>query len=261
MSYIGVTGDMHGEPRSIRRLSAKNFPLGKVLTKEDVVIIAGDFGMPFDGSDEENYWLDWLNNKPFTVAFVDGNHENFDRLYNCDIASRFGAPVTVIRPSVLHLRRGNIYNICGNSIFTMGGGKSVDKEARLRKEQGFKTRMQSAGAHEYRPSRAKPRPRSLWWPEEYPTHDEWDYAWKNLARVNFSVDYVITHVPPARFIDWYSSHHTTYDKDFVSMHLQDMFDVIKCQYWYHGHMHVDAQEHHKVISLYNKVVEIGKDIV
>ena len=28
----------------------------------------------------EKYWLDWLDKKPFTTLFIDGNHENHDRL-------------------------------------------------------------------------------------------------------------------------------------------------------------------------------------
>ena len=46
----------------------------------DYVVIAGDFGGLWDGSQKDQYWLDWLNKKPFTTLFVDGNHENFDLL-------------------------------------------------------------------------------------------------------------------------------------------------------------------------------------
>ena len=41
---IFVTGDLHGE-EGISRLSAKNWPVGRRLTKEDVVLVAGDFGL------------------------------------------------------------------------------------------------------------------------------------------------------------------------------------------------------------------------
>ena len=29
---------------------------------------------------DENYWLDWLNKKPCTTLFIDGNHENHNLL-------------------------------------------------------------------------------------------------------------------------------------------------------------------------------------
>ena len=42
---IYITGDTHGD---FRRFSADNFPEGKILTKEDYVIICGDFGGIWD---------------------------------------------------------------------------------------------------------------------------------------------------------------------------------------------------------------------
>ena len=51
------------------------------MTKNDVVIICGDFGGIWDtdkNSAFEGHWLKWLDEKPFTTLFIDGNHENFD---------------------------------------------------------------------------------------------------------------------------------------------------------------------------------------
>lgn len=75
---IYITGDCHGD---WRRFSLDCFPEQKEMTRNDYVIICGDFGLWHDTS-SERYWLDWLNNKPFTTLFVDGNHENYDRLNN-----------------------------------------------------------------------------------------------------------------------------------------------------------------------------------
>ena len=78
---IYVTGDTHGD---FRRFSTDIFPEQKEMTKEDFVIICGDFGGIWCQEDNrkamknENYWLDWLDQKPFTTLFVCGNHENFD---------------------------------------------------------------------------------------------------------------------------------------------------------------------------------------
>ena len=81
MNRLFVTGDMHcnacGE---FSKLNTKNFPVQKELSKDDYILIAGDFGCIWNGSTEEEYWLDWLENKPFTTLFVDGNHENHARL-------------------------------------------------------------------------------------------------------------------------------------------------------------------------------------
>ena len=93
------------------------------MSKDDVVIILGDFGLVWDYSGEnktEKYWLDWLENKPFTTLFIDGNHDNFDRLDNCPIEQWHGGNVHFIRPSVIHLMRGQIFDIEDKSFFAFG---------------------------------------------------------------------------------------------------------------------------------------------
>jgi calcineurin-like phosphoesterase family protein len=78
---VYVTGDTHC-PIDIKKLNSENFQEGKTLTKDDVVIILGDFGLLWKDipDKEEKYWTNWLNNKPWTTLFVDGNHENHNRL-------------------------------------------------------------------------------------------------------------------------------------------------------------------------------------
>ena len=72
-----LTGDTHGD---FTRFRTDIFPEQKQMTKEDYVIVLGAFGGVWDGSKEEQYWLDWLEDKPFTTLFVSGNHENYDLL-------------------------------------------------------------------------------------------------------------------------------------------------------------------------------------
>ena len=79
MSRVFITGDLHGNI-DIKKLNSKNFPEGNSLTKEDYVIICGDFGLVWNNSAEELYWRKWLDEKPWTTLFVDGNHENFNLL-------------------------------------------------------------------------------------------------------------------------------------------------------------------------------------
>lgn len=51
------------------------------------MIVCGDFGLIWDmkPSRAEEYWMKWLSEKPWITLFVDGNHENFDRLKNYPI--------------------------------------------------------------------------------------------------------------------------------------------------------------------------------
>ena len=125
---IFITGDTHGD---VTRFSMDNFPEQKTFDNQNknFVIICGDFGLVWDYKEEnksEKYWINWLENKNFTTLFVDGNHEAFNRLYDYHVKEWNGGLVHEIRPHVLHLMRGQIFNIDGCTIFTFGGARSHD---------------------------------------------------------------------------------------------------------------------------------------
>lgn len=72
---IYITGDCH---RNFERFNTRNFPEQKEMTKDDYVIICGDFGGVWNKDGEskmETSVLDWLDGKAFTTLFVDGNRE------------------------------------------------------------------------------------------------------------------------------------------------------------------------------------------
>lgn len=108
---IYITGDCHS---NFERFNTRNFPEQKEMTKDDYVIICGDFGGVWNKDGEskmETSVLDWLDGKAFTTLFVDGNHENFDRLYAYPVEMWHGGKVHKIRPSVIHLMRGQIFEL------------------------------------------------------------------------------------------------------------------------------------------------------
>ena len=108
---IYITGDCHS---NFERFNPRNFPEQKEMTKDDYVIICGDFGGVWNKDGEskmETSALDWLDGKAFTALFVDGNHENFDRLYAYPVEMWHGGKVHKIRSSVIHLMRGQIFEL------------------------------------------------------------------------------------------------------------------------------------------------------
>jgi len=123
---IYVTGDTHGD--WMNRLKVDSFPEQKEMTKDDYVIICGDFGI-WDNSKRERYNLDWLEDKSFTTLFVSGNHENYDILNSLAVEEWHGGKVNFIRPSVIHLMRGQVFNIEDKTFFTFGGASSHDISA------------------------------------------------------------------------------------------------------------------------------------
>ena len=69
---VFATGDTH-IPFTIHNLTTKLFPEQKELTKEDFLIICGDFGLLWDvdgWSNEELYWKKWLEDKPWTTLLL-----------------------------------------------------------------------------------------------------------------------------------------------------------------------------------------------
>ena len=99
---IYVTGDTHADI-DIKKLSVKNFPMQKSLTKKDYLIVCGDFGLIWDGSTREIWWKKWLAGKNFTTLWIDGNHENFDILRKFSLQDKFGGKVREIAPNIYHL--------------------------------------------------------------------------------------------------------------------------------------------------------------
>lgn len=137
------------------------------MTKEDYVVILGDLGLVWDDSKEDSYWRKCLSDRNFTTLFIDGNHENFDLLKRYEVVEWHGGKVQFINDSIIHLMRGQVYEIDGKTIFTMGGGSSIDKQFR--------------------------KPGKSWWPEELPTYEEYEEALRNLEKHNWDIDYAFTH--------------------------------------------------------------------
>ena len=74
---IWATGDCHG---NFERFRPEYFPEQAQMTKDDVVVVTGDFGGIWFGDARDDEALGCLESLPFTLAFVDGNHENYDAL-------------------------------------------------------------------------------------------------------------------------------------------------------------------------------------
>ena len=245
---IFVTGDTHGD---FSRFRSNIFTEQRMLTKDDYVIICGDFGI-WDNSKTENHWLDWLADRTFTTLFVTGNHSNYDLLSKLPVTEWNGGKVQFIRESVIHLMRAQIYNISGKSFFTMGGASSHDiDDGILEPDQpDFQKRIK-----QFDKQRAMYRINHIsWWKEELPNDYEYEEALKNLDNHKWKVDYIISHCSPSSIMDLLGYGHYSYDR------LTDFFETIKerCEfeYWFFGHYHDNRIFMNKYILLYKQIVRI-----
>ena len=246
---IYITGDTHSD---FSRFTEDKFPIQTEMTKNDYVIICGDFGGVWtfeEESSREKYFLDWLNNKNFTTLFVDGNHENFTRLYSYPVEEWHGGKVHKIRDSVLHLMRGEIFDIDGKKFFAFGGAKSHDIQ------DGILNLDEEERIYEYRKRGAYFRIREYsWWDLELPTEEEMKNGIKNLEKVNYKVDYVISHCCPTNIQALLGR--GTYKKDYFTDYLQEISEKLEFEKWYFGHYHDNRQVNDQYVLLYEDIIPL-----
>lgn len=129
MTKVMVLGDTHGNTvwtRDKIRLAAK--------LKVDKIIQCGDFGL-WDHSEDGVRFLDVVNEECRKVGikfyWVDGNHENHDRLswyVKNNPKTRVGH--VFIRSHILYIPRGCIWEWGGKRFAGVGGAYSIDKAYR-----------------------------------------------------------------------------------------------------------------------------------
>lgn len=223
---IYITGDTHC-PIDIGKLNTTKFPEQKAMAKDDYVIVCGDFGAVWNGSKSDAYWLSWLNGKPFTTLFIDGNHENFNLLNQYPITDFCGGKAHQIMPSIFHLMRGEVFIIDGLKFFTMGGASSHDK---IHRREG-----------------------KSWWTEELPSDAEYQNALNNLDANDWSMDVVLSHCAPdsvQRDIAYW------YEHDKLTNFLESIRDDLLFTSWFCGHYHLDKEMGHGFSVLYEQMRRI-----
>ena len=252
---IYITGDCHFD---FRRFNTKNFPEQKEMTKDDYVIICGDFGGVWHKdieSAEEKHNLDWLNDKPFTTLFVDGNHGNFDRLYSYPVEEWNGGKVHKIRDSVIHLTRGQIFNIDGRSFFTFGGARSHDIDGGILDldDPDFfrKKRELDLSWIPYRIDHLS------WWKEEEPSESEMKEGLCNLETNNWKVDFVVSHDCPTSDLFLLYAGLGKVDSYDLTNYLEEIRCKLDYKRWFFGHHHDNRAVNDKDIMIYEQTIRIN----
>ena len=239
---IYLTGDTH------KALDiSKVFDKTKHLNKNDYLIILGDFGLPFYNSDISDEILEnprmikereiyhslihQLSLLPFTILFIDGNHDNHPFWYKQSVTELFGGKVQ-IHPhanNIYHLMRGEYYTIEGHTFFCMGGANTRDKSYR---KLNFD-----------------------YWKEEIPKQSEMIHGIRMLQMHNNKVDFVLTHCMPYSFID--PILHQTHHNNLATAYLDEINQSITYHYWFCGHYHQDLNRpDYKFQIIYNNIVSL-----
>ena len=222
---IFLTGDTHGSI-DIKKLNSKNFDSSD-LTKNDFVIVLGDFGFIWNGSREDKWWLNWLHQRKFTTLFVDGNHENHDMLDAMPVDNWNGGKIHRINDSVFHIMRGQIFTLENRKFFTFGGADSIDKERRVIGQS--------------------------WWTREMPSYAEYEEGLDNLGKHDNKIDYILTHTCPSDISKLICDYK---DITAVEKYFDVIQDSIKFRHWYFGHYHTTDRINDKFTCVYNEVLRL-----
>ncbi|MDR1805297.1 MAG: metallophosphoesterase [Clostridium sp.] len=205
---VYVTGDMHG---IMDRFSA---PALRRLKKGDYLLVCGDFGFIWDGGKEESAFLKKIGKKKYTVAFVDGSHENFELLDKYPKEDFCGGKARHICGNLWYLMRGELYTIDGESYFAMGGGENTDFESQT-------------GA-------------AAWTGREMPTDEELQHGVESLRRHGSKVDYIITHEPPMKLKEFLCLRQKGETRiTGLNTYLEELSKAVEYKRWFFGSLHLD----------------------
>ncbi|MCR5733480.1 MAG: metallophosphoesterase [Lachnospiraceae bacterium] len=228
MSFV-ISGDTHGMLDIGKVVDFFNEHEGE-YTSDDYLIICGDVCVCGFSASEERETRKVLRNLPVTTLFIDGNHENFEQLNSYGVDTWNGGKVHFIESGIIHLMRGQVFDIDGTSFFTFGGAYSIDKMYRT---EGLS-----------------------WFPEEIPSRKEYEEGWRNLEKTDFKVDYILTHSGPREVAAAMGYGEMSDDEIELRQYLQRVADNTDFTAWYFGHFHVDDQVEDMFFCLYDELTVI-----
>ena len=249
---VWITGDCHGQ---YDKFSLANFPQQQDMTREDTVLVCGDFGVWHDCEEERAAW-DALAEKPFTVAFADGNHENFDRLYSDEfpVVDFHGGKAHKIRENLYHLLRGHVFDFDGKKFFVFGGAQSHDIQDGILDRADYSSDQEFSLMYYCWRSVGKlfRVNHESWWKQELPSPEEMEFGRRTLRAHGNKTDYIVTHSAPARI-----AAKLGFDEDnALGAYFDELADTVDFQTWYFGHYHYDVTDGKKYVMLMEQIVRV-----
>jgi len=251
---IYITGDCHGDFSRFTKRHRKVYG----FTEGDYIIICGDFGLLWSKDKEFTYNLSWLSALPFTILWVQGNHENYDMIAEYPIEQWNGGRVRhIVREKIILLERGQVFDIEGKRFFTFGGAKSHDIQGGILDKN----------SPSYDSDRRRAIKRGLpyrvrgitWWEQELPDESEMQEGRDNLEKVGYKVDYVISHCGSGgiqqRLRQLFGSDQK-YEEDKLTRYFDELESRMVFRHWFCGHYHVEADIDSLHTVLYKSIISI-----
>ena len=219
---ILISGDTHGDHARMDMLLIEVNKHRDTSAETAYILICGDFGFLFLNSTSEIEYLKKLNEKlkliNCFVLFADGNHENHDYLDDLPAQDYLGGKAHHITSHIIHLMRGNAYEIDHKHVFVFGGASSTDKAFRLSYESL---------------NHAK-----IWWKREIPNSKEYHTATDTIRAHHNCFDLIISHTAPREIIRMMGYSPTLEDLELTGF-LEWIAHECKFGVWCFGHFHED----------------------
>lgn len=200
-------GDVHGDYKELVWTIVNKYGL-----KDSAILVLGDFGVGFDNSMPHLY--EWSRNrleKSNNVIYaIRGNHDDPEYFTDEEKYSY---------PRLRYLEDHKLYNICGRSIYTIGGAGSTDVSYRLETNQKLASRGKD---------------RRIWWENEYVVQ-------KREGLPN-KADIIVSHTAPLSFLPVITKFPETplwqYEKILEERkYLDYVLGNVNAKYWMYGHFH------------------------
>ena len=211
---IYVTGDIHARP---------DFADEVICNLDDGAILfcTGEWGYGFfDRYCNEEKFYDYIAKKNIIVLIVEGNHENFARLGKLPVSYWNGGRVHKIRDNIMHCLRGEVFTVEDKTIFTFGGGYSLNRESLT---EGID-----------------------WWPEENISESDRLNGDANLSAHDNKVDFCLSHTAPLNTVAalayryWGDIRLAVPEEFEITNYLQHVAEKTHYPKWYFSHFHRDV---------------------
>ena len=228
MGRYFITGDKHGEIEDLVYAA-------RVLDYEDTLIVLGDFGFIWQlDAAAVTYQLKTIAEKcPCQIAFLDGNHENFKQIARLeDVVDWNGGKAGLLPYGIIHLLRGEVYNLNNEKVAVIGGADSVDKWARTENVS--------------------------WWMEETVTAADAEKLIENTKDLQDVI--ILSHDAPAQWVGRLKTWNGINAMNHLSesqRNLQTVCDKVNFKKWCFGHWHMDKELDERFECFYHNIDEIA----
>lgn len=212
---IYITADPHGEFRPIKRFAEENN-----LSRDDIIIVLGDTGVNYFGTQRDQQPRKVIAKTPVTLFCIHGNHEmrpqSLPELYHEEEWHGGTVFVEEAVPNLLFAKDGCIFDLEGIETIVIGGAYSVDKDYRIKNEWS-------------------------WFEDEQPDDATKAFVEHQLEKRRWHVDAVLSHTCPHKY-EPTEAFIEGVDQSLVDKGTELWLDTIEARLtyraWYCGHWHI-----------------------